>query len=64
MIGMVESRVERSGAGLQNMAVVKHMAMNLVRNPKEKHRLKVRRKCASLNPDRLQTLIQRPAPLT
>ncbi len=34
----------RSGNGPQNMAVVKHMAMNLVRNPKDKHSLKVRKK--------------------
>jgi hypothetical protein len=27
------------------MAVVKHMAMNLVRNPKDKHSLKVRHFC-------------------
>jgi hypothetical protein len=40
------------------MAVVKHMAMNLVRNPKDKHSLKVRRKLANLNPDYLETLIR------
>src|SRR5580704_6754629 len=50
--------------GPQNMAVVKHMAMNLVRNPKDKHSLKVRRKLANLNPDYLETLIRQPAPLT
>jgi predicted transposase YbfD/YdcC len=32
----------RTGNGPQNMAVVKHMAMNLVRNPNDKHSLKVR----------------------
>src|ERR1700736_4271875 len=48
----------------QNMAVVKHMAMNLVRNPKDKHSLKVRRKLANLNPDYLETLIRQTAPLT
>jgi predicted transposase YbfD/YdcC len=37
----------RSGDGPQNMAVVKHMAMNLVRNPKDKHSLKVRGKRAN-----------------
>src|ERR1700689_3052801 len=41
----------RSRNGPQNMAIVKHMAMNLVRNPKDKHSLKVRRKLANLNPD-------------
>jgi predicted transposase YbfD/YdcC len=48
----------RSFNGPQNMAVVKHMAINLVRNPKDKHSLKVRRKLANLNPDYLQSLIQ------
>ena len=50
--------------GPQNMAVVKHMAMNLVRNPKDKHSLKVRRKLANLNPDYLQALIQQSGSLT
>ena len=54
----------RSGYGPQNMAVVKHMAMNLVRNPKDKHSLKVRRKLANLNPDYLETLIRQTPPLT
>jgi len=54
----------RSGNGPQNMAVVKHMAMNLVRNPKDKHSLKVRRKKASLNPDYLETLIRQSPVLT
>ena len=54
----------RSGNGPQNMAVVKHMAMNLIRNPKDKHSLKVRRKLANLNPDYLETLIRQTAPLT
>jgi predicted transposase YbfD/YdcC len=53
----------RTGYGPQNMAVVKHMAMNLVRNPKDKHSLKVRRKLANLNPNYLETLI-RQTPLT
>lgn len=47
--------------GPQNMAVVKHMALNLVRNPKDKHSLKVRRKLANLNPDYLETLIRQTA---
>jgi len=54
----------RSHNGPQNMAVVKHMALNLVRNPKDKHSLKVRRKLANLNPDYLQALIQQSRPLT
>lgn len=54
----------RSGYGPQNMAVVKHMAMNLVRNPKDKHSLKVRRKLANLNPDYLETLVRQTPALT
>jgi predicted transposase YbfD/YdcC len=48
----------RTGAGPQNMAVIKHMAMNLVRAPDDKHSLKVRRKLANLNPDYLENLIR------
>ena len=48
----------RTGFGPQNMAIVKHMAMNLVRYPTDKHSLKVRRKKANLNPDYLETLIR------
>lgn len=54
----------RSHNGPQNMAVVKRMAMNLVRNPKDKHSLKARQKLANLNPDYLETLIRQHAPLT
>lgn len=54
----------RTGNGPQNMAIIKHMAMNLVRHPKDKHSLKVRRKLANLNPDYLETLIRQTAPLT
>jgi hypothetical protein len=54
----------RTGSGPQNMAIVKHMAMNLVRNPKDKHSLKVRRKKANLNPDYLEPLIRQTHALT
>ena len=54
----------RSGFGPQNMAVVRHMAMNLVRNPKDKHSLKNRRKLANLNPNYLEALIRQPSSLT
>jgi len=54
----------RSLNGPQNMAVVKHMAINLVRNPKDKHSLKVRRKLANLNPNYLETLIRQTSALT
>jgi len=40
------------------------MAMNLVRNPKDKHSLKVRRKLANLNPDYLESLIRQNDALT
>lgn len=48
----------RTDNGPHNMALVRHIAMNLVRNPKDKHSLKVRRKLANLNPDYLETLIR------
>ncbi|HEV7369747.1 ISAs1 family transposase [Arenibaculum sp.] len=54
----------RSGHGPQNMAVVKHMAMNLIRHPKDRHSLKNRRKLACLNPDYLETLIRNQPQLT
>ena len=47
------------------MAIVKHMAMNLLRATKPTASLKVRRKLANLNPDYLETLIRHtPPPLT
>lgn len=39
------------------MAAVKHIAMNMVRNPSDKHSLKVRRKRANLDPDYFETLV-------
>lgn len=54
----------RTGHGPQNMAIVKHMAMNLVRNPKDKHSLKVRRKLANLNGYYLENLIRQKTALT
>ena len=54
----------RTGFGPQNMAVVKHMAMNLVRNPNNNHSLKVRREKASLNPDYLEILVRQTDALT
>jgi predicted transposase YbfD/YdcC len=54
----------RTGYGPQNMAVVKHMAMNLVRNPNDKHSLKVRRKLANLNGHYLEKLIRQKPALT
>lgn len=43
----------RSGHGPQNMDVVRHIAMNLIRKPIDKHSLKVRRERANLDPDYL-----------
>jgi predicted transposase YbfD/YdcC len=54
----------RSGSGPENMAVVKHMAMNLLRSPKDRHSLKSRRKLACLNADYLHSLIAQNQPLT
>lgn len=54
----------RTGFGPQNMAVVKHMAMNLIRHPKDKHSLKNRRKLACLNDDYLESLVKNQPPLT
>jgi hypothetical protein len=46
------------------MAVVKHMAMNLLRNPKDRHSLKSRRKLACLNQQYLHALVAQKTPLT
>src|SRR3546814_19569580 len=43
----------RTGSGPQNMAVVKHIAMNLVPNQNDKNSLNVRRKSAHPDPDSL-----------
>ncbi len=48
----------RSGAGPQNMATVRHMAMNLLRKPNDKHSLKVRRKSAAWDTDYLEALLR------
>lgn len=54
----------RTDNGPHNMALIRHIAMNLVRNPKDKHSLKVRRKLANLNPDYLETLLRQTSALT
>ena len=48
----------RSGSGPQNMATVRHMAMNLLRGPKDKHSLKVRRKSAAWDTAYLGALLR------
>lgn len=54
----------RTGHGPQNMAIVKHMAMNMIRNPKDKHSLKVRRKVAAIDEDYMEALVRQTPPLT
>ncbi|MBY5407111.1 ISAs1 family transposase [Rhizobium leguminosarum] len=54
----------RTGFGPQNMAVVKHMAINLVRSANDRHSLKVRRKKANLNNDYLESIIVQTQKLT
>jgi len=54
----------RTGFGPQNMAIVKHMAMNLIRHPKDRHSLKNRRKLACLNCDYLESLLRNQPALT
>ena len=51
----------RTGMGPQNMATVRHMAMNLLRGPKDKHSLKVRRKSAAWDTTYLETLLRQSA---
>ncbi len=41
------------------MAIIKHMAMNMIRNADDKHSLKVRRKKAAMNTDYLKALLFR-----
>ena len=54
----------RTGFGPQNMAIVRHMAMNMVRQPKEKQSLKVRRKRANVDLEYLDELVRQMPPLT
>jgi len=51
----------RSGFGPQNMATVRHMAMNLLRGAKDKHSLKVRRKSAAWDPAYLEAILRQTA---
>ena len=47
----------RSGTGPQNMVTVRFMAMNLIRGPKDKHSLKVRRTSAAWDTAYLKALL-------
>ena len=51
----------RTGHGPENMATVRHMAVNLVRDARGRHSLKVRRKKAAWNNNYLETLIRQTA---
>ena len=51
----------RSGHGPQNMATVRHMALNLLRGAKDKHSFKVRRKSAAWDNTYLEALIRQTA---
>ena len=48
----------RSGMGPQNMATIRHMALNLLRGPNNKHSLKVRRKPAAWDTSYLEALLR------
>ena len=48
----------RSGNGPQNMAAIRHMALNLLRGAKDKHSLKVRRKSAAWDDAYLEAIIR------
>ena len=49
----------RSGNGPQNMATVRHIALNLLRAANDKHSLKVRRKSAGWDTDYLEAILRR-----
>jgi predicted transposase YbfD/YdcC len=51
----------RTGHGPENMATVRHMAMNLARDAQGKHSLKVRRKKAAWSQDYLENLLRQTA---
>jgi predicted transposase YbfD/YdcC len=48
----------RTGHGPQNMALVRHMNMNLIRAKNDRHSLKTRRKRANLSPEYLEDIIR------
>ena len=54
----------RTGHRPQNMAVIRHMNMNLIRSPKDRLSLKTRRKRPNLSPDYLEAVIRQNTPLT
>lgn len=50
----------RKGHGVTNMAVVRHFALNLVRDAKDNRSIKLRRKLAGWTPDYLGQLLNQP----
>jgi predicted transposase YbfD/YdcC len=54
--GEDQSRL-RTGHGANNMAVVRHFALNLVRTANDKRSIRLRRKCATWNPEYLATIL-------
>ena len=48
----------RTGHGPQNMAIVRHMTMNLIRAKNDRHSLKTQRKRANLSPHYLEQIIR------
>lgn len=48
----------RTGHGARNMAVVRHFALNILRQAKDKRAIKRRRKAASWNPEYLLEMLQ------
>jgi len=47
----------RTGHGAENMAIVRHFAINLLRTVKDKRSIRLRRKCATWSPDYLATIL-------
>jgi predicted transposase YbfD/YdcC len=54
----------RTGHGPQNMALIRHMNMNLIRAKNDRHSLKTRRKRANLSPDYLEDIVRQKTALT
>ncbi len=48
----------RKGHGAKNMAVVRHFALNLIRNVDDRRSIKRRRKCASYDPEYLLKILK------
>ena len=47
----------RTGHGAQNMAVVRHFAINLIRTVNDNRSIRLRRKCATWNLNYLATIL-------